>query len=186
MTEFVGSQSPQTAEQLAGKSIEEITRYLAEWKPEPNSIRLTRNGLGQQLSRLVADEARRFGIEAKRFERLHQTYVQSLIDGLREAVGKHNSFDWGPVFGLFDWVLEQPEGESNFEAHTLTRNSDWTWTRQAMVNLLDHALPSPVAIPFEFHESVCILLCRLARDPNPTPEFEARSRGNKTSPSDLR
>lgn len=186
-TEFIGSQSPQTAEQLADKTVEEITRYLANWKP-PTSRFMgpSRDGLGQQLARLVAQSAKRFSADAKRFEDLHPTYVRSFINGLRDAAGKNETFDWNPVLGLFRWILDQPKYEATQKTPHVEEDPDWTATRQAIVHLLDHAIAqSSVTIPFDVHEDICDILCELARDPNPTVEYEARSFGKNSSPSEL-
>ncbi len=186
-TEFVGSLSPQTAEQLEGKTVEEITGYLASWQPTKSTFMgPSRDGLGQQLTRLVAQSPQKFSAEAKRFENLHPTYIRSLVNGLRDAVSKNLAVEWKPVIDLFSWVLEQPRDEESSATAYAEEDPGWMWTRQASADLLDLALKqSAVSIPFDLREEVCDVLCKLARDPNPTPEYESRRKGKSFDPTEL-
>ncbi|MBC7217165.1 MAG: hypothetical protein H5U36_03125, partial [Candidatus Caldatribacterium sp.] len=95
--------------------------------------------------------------------------------GLREALGKEKTFDWGPVLDLCQWVLSQPREIAGREIRGIEADPDWDWTRKAIADLLSAGLENrPGSIPIGFREKVWAILEPLTEDPDPTPEDEQR------------
>jgi hypothetical protein len=187
-SEVVGSQSPLGLADFERKSITEQVEYLRDWQPPGDQFMgPSRGGLGEQLAKLVAENPDSYAKEAHRFEEIDPTYQRFLLNGLREAVDKHRSFSWEPVFRLCQRILAEPvEILGRQGGLPLGDDSDRTWCRNAVATLLETALrQKQVPIPIGLKDELWKLLDTLSDDPNPTPEHEARYGGSNMDPAQL-
>ncbi len=178
---WAGPTSPKTADELKAMSVTEIVEFLKRWKPLENVFgEPSPEGLGRLLSSVVADDPRRFAIEAKVFQGLDPTYVRAVMSGLREAVKQERAFDWGPVLDLCDWVLlSQPREIEGRKVQEMVADQDWGWTRKAIADLLSIGFENRRScIPIGFRHKVWNILKPLTDDPDPTPEQEQRYGGS--------
>jgi hypothetical protein len=174
-----GFGSPKSTEELRSMSIREIIIFLADWqRPGSDPFGPTPEGLGRELTALVASEPERFAKEASRFRLLAPTYVRSFLSGLLDAANQPRAFGWSPVFTLCRWVLKQPREIVEPENQSPDEDRDWFGARSIVAELLSAGFKAGVAeIPFTLRTSAWKLLRPFTNDPNPTPENEERQGG---------
>jgi len=183
---WIGPTSPKTAEDLRRMSVEEIVSFLRAWQPTGGFMSPSPEGLGRQLTALIASDPERFAMEAWRFQELDPTYVRALISGLREAVKQKRAFPWLQVLDICHWVINQPREIPTRRGGDLDFDPDWIWTRKAIADLLSVGFETGAAeIPFNLRNEVWELLRPLTDDPDPTPEDEARHGGSSMDPATL-
>jgi hypothetical protein len=166
-------------------SVREIISFLADWKrPSDDPIGQSPEGLGRELTSLVASEPTCFAEKADRFRQLDPTYVRSFISGVLGAAKQSKSFPWSPVFTLCRWVLKQPREIPGRENYTLDQDKDWLGTRAEIADLFSTGFKAGDAeIPFAHRTSVWRILKQLTDDPHPTPEDEERQGGSEMDPA---
>ncbi|HEY6806144.1 MAG TPA: hypothetical protein VI306_21370 [Pyrinomonadaceae bacterium] len=172
----VGYESPKSVEELSQMSFEEIISFLKEWQPSDPLMRETPEGLGQQLTAMVASDPERFAQEIEQIKQLDPTYVRAVLSGLHEALRQKGAVAWPTVLRLCKWVVEQPSELTGTRGRITERDPDWTWTKGSIESLIEEGLKSETAsIPFEFRRAVWDLLLPLTEDPHPTASNEAAS-----------
>ncbi len=184
---WVGPTSPKAADELKAMPISEIVEFLRTWEP-PKTLfgEPSREGLGRELSSVVADDPERFAAEAPSFQGLDPTYVRHVLAGLREAAKQGKTFAWEPVLELCDWVLSQPREIPGRAIRELDADPGWGWTRKGIADLLLAGLETAEnSIPFDLRERVWAILKPLTDDPDPTPEYEQRYGGSNMDPATL-
>lgn len=185
-TSWVGPTSPKDADEIKKMSVSDIAEFLRAWVPAEDRMNPSPEGLGRVLSSVINEDPARFSTEAIKFAGLHPTYVRAFLSGLRDSLKKGRSFDWAPVLNLCDWVLEQPR-ELN-ENCSKYRDGDphWGWTLKNIADLLSSGFEASSGyIPFEFRERVWRITEQLTRDPEPTPEDEAKYDSFSFEPANL-
>jgi hypothetical protein len=183
-----GLESPRNTEDLRPMSVEEVVAFLSTWRPSENTLGPVPEGLGRQLSPLIASEPERFADEAEKFCGLEPTYVRALLSGLRDAVKQPRPFAWPPVLTLCRWVVEQPREipERENQSRSLDRDHDWRESRAVIADLLSEGFkPSTAEVPFELRSEAWEVLRPLTDDPEPTPEYEERYGGSNMDPFTL-
>jgi len=172
----VGYESPKSVEELSQMSFEEIISFLKDWQPSDPLLRETPEGLGQQLTAMVASDPERFAQEIEQIKQLDPTYVRAVLSGLHEALRQKGAVAWPTILRLCKWVVEQPSELPGTRGRITERDPDWTWTKGSIENLIEEGLKSETAsIPFEFRHEVWNLLLPLTEDPHPTASNEAAS-----------
>lgn len=172
----VGYESPKSVEELSQMSFEEIISFLKEWQPSDPLLRETPEGLGQQLTAMVASDPERFAQEIEQIKLLDPTYVRAVLSGLHEALRQKGAVAWPTVLRLCKWVVEQPSELAGTRGRITERDPDWTWTKGSIESLIEEGLKSETtSIPFEFRREVWDLLLPLTEDPHPTASNEAAS-----------
>jgi len=172
-----GPTSPKTGNELMAMSVVQIVDFLKIWMPPENAfLDPTPEGLGRTLKKAVAEHPQRFATEAEQFRGLDPTYVRAAISGLLEGLKQKKTFQWVPVLRLCRWVVEQQREIPGRKVEPLEADPDWGWTRKTIANLLEAGFRADNGeIPIELREEVWGILRRLTDDPDPTPEYEARS-----------
>lgn len=181
---WVGPTSPKDVEDLKSMKIEELISFLDSWRPSEDPMSSSPEGLGRKLTALVSLEPERFSIETKQFEKLDPTYVHALLSGFREALKQKKSFQWTPVLGLCQWVIDQPREIPERKGKYMDIDPDWGWTRKTIVNLFSVAFESD-AIPFDLRTAAWEVLKPITDDPDPTTEYEEQYGGLNMDPSML-
>jgi hypothetical protein len=182
--EMVGLRSPENIDDLRIKSIDELIKYLQEWKPTGDFMGASRAGLGEKVAALVAEKPDFYAIEAFRFKGLDPTYERCIIDGFRDALRKTLEFEWRPVLEFCLWLLMQPIEIPGRIRYAIEDDPDRSWARSAVAVLLNGALEhKPVPIPFGLRAELWKVLEVLSNDPNPTPEHEEKYGGANADPS---
>ncbi len=184
---WVGPTSPKSAEDLRSMNVEEIVTFLGTWQPSGDLTSPSSEGLGRELTAMVASVPERFASRAEQFQELDPTYVRALLSGFCDAAKQKRSFSWRPVLELCHWVMEQPR-EIPGRKRRLDRDPGWIWTRKTIASLLSGGFESqagPAEIPFELRRSAWNVLKPITDDPNPTPEDEARHGGSNMDPATL-
>ncbi len=186
---WAGPMSPVGRDALAGMSIADITQLLRTWRPSGRMMEPSAEGLGRDLTAVVAAEPERFAEEATTFQDLEATYVRSLLRGFEEAVREEKRFAWPGVLGLCKWVVDQGvsiPGRSEERANFDDFDQSWRGTRAQVAALLAAGFQvGPCAIPFDLRFDAWAPLESLTPDTEPTPEYEARYGGSNTDPATL-
>ena len=181
---WVGPTSPKDVKDLKSMKIEELISFLDSWRPSGDPMTPSPLGLGRVLTELVSSEPERFSIETKQFEKLDPTYVHALLSGFREALKQKKSFQWTPVLGLCQWVIDQPREIPERKGKYMDMDPDWGWTRKTIADLFSIAFESD-AIPFDLRTAAWDVLNPITDDPNPTTEHEEQYGGSNMDPSML-
>jgi hypothetical protein len=162
-------------------TVEQLVDYLRSWAPSGELMGESMEGLGAQLSALVAAEAERYSAESERFKGSDPTYVRGLLIALLVPVKEKRIIAWGPILSLCGWVMEQPRRIPGRKGGILDRDPDRGWTRNAIAKLLSEGFDHD-SIPFEQRARAWGVLERLTEDYMPTPEDDARY-GENTDPA---
>jgi hypothetical protein len=179
-----GFGSPKSTEELRSMSIKEIVNFLANWRrPADDPIGQTPEGLGRELTSLVASEPERFAKESSRFRLLAPTYVRSFLSGIHAAASQQKAFDWSSVFTLCRWVLKQLRERVARENQSPDEDRDWVGAQAVIAELISAGFKEDVAeIPFALRASAWRLLKPFTDDPHPTPEDEEGQGGSERDP----
>jgi hypothetical protein len=181
-----GYESPKSSEDLRQMSFEELITYLKEWQPSEGPIGPTPEGLGQQLTKVVASEPARFADEVEGLKAVDPTYVRAVLSGLSEALKQKGTIAWPSVLRLCKWVIEQPGEANKSKGSHIERDPDWNWTKGSIESLLEEGLKADnQGIPYDLRQPVWEVLLPLTEDPHPTPEHEAQYGGSNMDPPTL-
>jgi hypothetical protein len=184
---WVGPTSPKSADELRTMAVASIVDFVKGWTPPAVWFGPSREGLGRELTSVVQADPQRFAEEARSFIGVHPTYVGGTVQGLTDAARAGRAFDWAPVLGLCEWVVQQPrELQEGAPSLALEEDSDWGWTRQALARLLSAGFAAgPAELPFDLRERAWGVLRVLTDDGEPTPEDEAEHGGSNMDPATL-
>lgn len=185
---WVGPTSPKSADALSQLSIEELQKFLKEWQPVKDQMGFgpSPEGLGRQISAMVACEPARYAEYTSRLHKIDPTYVRSFLQGFRDALGQQKTFPWAPIIDLCRWVVEQPRSIEGRVVSKWDADPDWGWTRKAVASLLSNGFQDgPLSIPFELRQNIIATLLPLTKDPDPAPEDEVETDNTKFDPSHL-
>src|SRR6266571_617908 len=181
-----GPTSPRGTQDLRSMNTVEVIAYLKTWQPSEDPMGPSQEGLGRELTALVASEPERFATDARLFQGLDPTYVRSILRGFHEAIGQRKAFPWESVLSLCQWVEEQPISIAGRNVNAWNADPDWGWTRKTIAGLLATGVQEgTAAIPYEFRNKVWAVLSILTDDLDPTPDDENRSDSRKVEPFNL-
>ena len=169
--------SPKTPDELQAMDVREIVKFLKTWKPtgdlgfEPAP---EPEGLGRSLAKAVSQSPERFAAMAREFQGLDPTYVRAVISGLHEAAKHEKAFDWEPVLGLGQWVVNQPREIVGRIVKRFEADPHWGWTRKGIARLLQVGFDKDL-IDFNLRSKVWKVLLPITDDPDPSTGDESRS-----------
>lgn len=151
----LSAKSPTPAEDLDALSVDEVIAYLKSWRPLPEDQQgpfgASEDGLASVLTSIVGKKAARFAERLQEMKELDPTYVRGTIQGFESALRAHGRFDWKGVLDLCLWIVSQPVQMSGRTAGIGSRDPDWSWTRDAIVSLIDAGFRQK-EIPFDVRE----------------------------------
>lgn len=191
---WVGPTSPTSAEDLSSMDVDRLLRHLRSWEASGDFMSPSYEGLGRELTDVVASEPEHYAEAATQFRGLTPTYVRAFFYGLRDAVRGGKAFAWPSVLDLCRWVLAQPPDETRgYVAEQETRatrhdlDPGWGWTRKSIAGLLSEGLQAGTAarLPSILRGTVWEVLAPLTEDEDPTPAHEERYGGSNMGPSTL-
>lgn len=183
---WLGPSSPKTAEELSQLGPSGVIDFLHSWNPKPGLREPTAEGLGRVLQKVIAKDPERYVERAGELRDLDPTFIRSFFRGLETALKESRGFTWKPVLALAQYVVEQPREIPGRNKEFLEADPDWQWTRGAIADLLPLGLqPDSSAIGHERRDAVWNILEPLTRDPDPTPEYEAKYGGQNMDPSTM-
>ena len=161
-------------------STAEIVSYLRDWKTAGDFRRASPEGLGRELTALVAEEPEKYAAGCSEFMRLSEpTYLRSIVQGFHDAVKSKRGFAWRPVLDLCVWAVGKIE-KSRDVFSGLRWRAPWGWTTAAISRLLTEGFSSEEnPIPFELREQVWSGIVVGTLDPEPTPEQEKGNTSRK-------
>jgi hypothetical protein len=185
---WTGPQSPATRDELLQRSADEVIDYLRRWRPEDDSgwhFGPSMEGLGRVFSEVVAARADEFAHVAGGLGGLDPTYVRHLFLGFEAALRDGTTFRWAGPLDLASLVVARPF-EPDAEVPDRDRDPGWRWCRGQIGSFLRSGLSDRQnRVPFELREHLWAVIERLIRDPNPSPEHEARYGGDNMDPLTL-
>jgi len=191
---WVGPTSPKTLEDLEKMGPAEVVRFLSTWQAPHGTFVDTPEGLGRVLGDVIARNPAGYVEQGAEFEGLDPTFVRFFFSGLETALRERRPVVWLPVLTLAQWVLAQPREIPLRTAALMETDESWQWTRGAIAGLLEQGLnqreqradqPTQSPIPFVERERVWSIIEPLARDPDPTPDDEAKFGGDNMDPPTL-
>lgn len=176
-----GYRSPKASTDLASLKTEEIIEFLRTWEPPDDWMGASPEGLGRELTSLVATNPQRFGEVAEQFSGLDPTYVRGVIEGFEEAAKNGFAFPWRNILKLSRWVSEQAREIEGRAKNRREADPDWGWTLKAISSLLIVGIESKTnPVPFELRAELWPILEKLVEDPEPSEKSEAEYRDRKT------
>ncbi len=186
-TSWVGPTSPKSAADLRSMGIEELVTFLKSWQPKDNHMMApSPEGLGRELTAIVALDPEPYAKEARQFQNLDPTYVRGIMSGFRDAINQKRVFPWPPVLELCQWVVNQPRDIPGRESGHLERDPGWGWIRKTIADLLEKGFQDgPTEISFDFRELAWNILRQITDDPEPDQAYEARYGGSNMDPATL-
>lgn len=164
---WVGPTSPKTEDDLRAMAPEELLSFMKDWKPSPEWMADSRSGLGRTFEAVVTGDPPRFAPFAAGFRELHPTYAGHLFSGLAKSKWDARALEWGPVFDLLEWVVEQEDGTPAADDDRLDHT--WTSTKLEAVRLIDAALRNN-GLDFADRRRVWPILEKLSTHPDPSSE----------------
>ncbi len=190
---WVGPTSPVTSDDLRSMRVDELFGHLRSWRPSGDSMSPSYEGLGRELTVVVASDPEPYAAASLGFRGLDPTYVHAFFDGLRDATKQGRAFAWPSVLNLSRWVLTQPRKiqshEPEHEAHVARhdRDSEWGETRKATAYLLSEGLETTTRarLHLDLRSRIWEVLAPLTQDEEPTPEYEERYGGSNMDPVTL-
>jgi hypothetical protein len=182
-----GFRSPKAAVDLAPLTIEGTVEFLKSWKPSTTDwMAPSPEGLGRELTALVASDPERFAKAADQFCGLDPTYIRGVMHGLEEAAKKNTKFTWDLVITLCRWVVEQPRDIPGRVKNQREADPDWGWTLKAISSLLTVGIQSGSnPIPFGLRAELWAVLQKLLSDQEPTEETENEYVRHKMDPVEI-
>lgn len=183
-----GPTSPKRATDLSQMQEDELRQFLTDWKPEEESLGIvpSREGLGREISQMVANDPAKYAPFASSFEGLDPTYIRSFLQGFRDAIGQKKPFAWAPVIDLSYWVVTQAREIPGRKVDKWGTDPDWSWARKAVASLLSSGfLEGDGSIPWHLRERAWAALIPVTNDPHPEPEDEVERKGLSADPSHL-
>jgi len=181
-----GPSSPKTVEELRSTDVKELVLFLRGWQAPEDPMAPSPEGLGRELTAVVASDPERFAKEAHLFRDTDATYVRGIISGFRDAANQKRTFPWLPVLDLCQWVVDQRREISEQQNRPLHHDPGWGWSRKTIADLLEKGFDQgPTEIPFGLRDLVWKLLKPITDDPEPTPDYEARYGGSNMDPATL-
>ncbi|MCI0408113.1 MAG: hypothetical protein L0191_06025 [Acidobacteria bacterium] len=183
---WVGPTSPKSAQDLSSMSVEQVVAFLRSWQPSGEDMSPSPEGLGRQLTPLVASDPARFAAEVARFQGLDPTYVRAFLSGLRDAVRQSRAFSWPQVLRLCRWVVDQLREIPGRKSEYRDLDPGWVWTRKTIGDLLSAGFADgPAETPFDLRASAWAVLQPITDDPDPAPADEERHGGPNMDPAAL-
>jgi hypothetical protein len=174
-----GSTSPKTALELNQLTIDEVGRFLRDWKPGDGFDDPSVDGLQNALSEAVGADPLRFSSGAEALQGIDAAYLTSMFYGLRQAVRDGKPFDWEPVLSLAISVVLNSSRDPSI-------GDDARSARRAIVDLVGSGLETGAcAIPRDLRTQVWNVIHPLTNDAEPTPDYEEQYGGSNMDPITL-
>jgi hypothetical protein len=173
IAEWVRRESPKNADELGVLSIDELVDFLKNWQPSGEFRGPSREGLGRELSALVAANPGKFIVEIEKLYSLSADYMHAFLLGLSKALKDKNGFDWSRVLPLFLWLVKQPRESDEHQGQMEAPSA----VRRTVAEILSTGMNTEAAleIPFDLRNDVWEILQPLVWDPEPTPVYETSS-----------
>jgi len=176
-TSWGGSTSPKSIDELRSMSVEDIVTFLQTWQPQlPEDFMgssPSRDGLKNALITVVESDPNRFATQEEIISMLDPVYINAILTGFERAAGQKKIQLWSAALDLCNRIIYQ--GQGTLGERSSEDKPSWAWSRKTIAHLLTNGLaPEDQAIPFELHRRVWELISLLEKDPDPTPEDEAR------------
>ncbi len=173
------AESPKSCEELGEMAPEEIVEFLKTWEPSGQFEEPSLEGMGRELSNLVASEPERLAEHAELFKGLDPVYVRELFSSLGKAVGQDKQFPWEPVLNLARWVTRQDRDIPERDVSEPLIDPDWSWTRKSIASLLSDGFKSGRAsVDWSLREKCWAVLKPLTDDEEPTRAYEVEQAGS--------
>jgi hypothetical protein len=182
---FVGPTSPLSNEKFAAMSHDELLEFLHTWHPDSGWDAPSPEGLGHLLETAVKDDPGRYAEIALSFQAVPPIYINSVLQGFRNAAASGQVFSWERVLRLAKQTLDRGAALRPASAENAP-DLPWSWTRSTTAHLLDVGFnDGPAQIPFQLRELAWSVLRPLSDDPDPTEESEERFGGDNMDPTTL-
>jgi hypothetical protein len=168
---FVGPVSPISASDLASKDASTIVQILINWSPTPGWAQPTPEGLGRELTRVVAETPALIGDFEPEVFRLHPTYVRALLDGIKEANRGGKDLSWEQAIRIALFAASAETAVPQISSDSFDADQTWESSRRSATWVLLSAAERDAITP-DIAEEFWRGLSRLLDDPEPDPEHE--------------
>ena len=188
VTTWGGPTSPKSIDELDAMSVEDLVTFLQTWQPPLSEDFMgtlpSRDGLKNALISIVESDPDRFATQAVFFREIDPVYISAILTGFERAAEQKRLHFSSTVLDLCDWIIRQ--GSSIRGDASREGMPDWAWSRKTIAHLLSSGLASDdQVIPFELSVKIWEIIKLLTKDPDPTPEDEARYSGSNMEPYTL-
>lgn len=136
-TTFGSGQSPLSEADLRAKSVEQATRWIAAWRPDPSQWLVSARELARTLEEVVKSQADRWGQTpmATAVGLHHPTYIAHYLQGLGSAAELSSA----PASELVDLILftyTSPWPAVSLGDDSFDYDSDWRGAQRAGIDLI--------------------------------------------------
>ena len=168
--------SPLSQDEIQEKSLEELRHLISSWDSQETPGGPSLAGLARELSAAVRSDPLRYSASARELEGFPSSFVEALLGGLGEGLRDQSPIQWKPLLSLGRWIVDQPfpardwgnKDPTDPDTHFEQARKQLMWLVQAGLRA-----SGELAVPFEERERVWTLIQGVAKDPNPTPQFES-------------
>jgi hypothetical protein len=174
--------APLADDEVAALTGADLLAYAAEASAN-GSVQI--DALARQLTSIASSNPQTFdGVPAERLVDLDPTFAQAIAAGIRQAIEQKRSAPWSFVLALSTHVAEATDIPPR-KGDRFDYEPDWTSARIAVGSLISASLRVKDFVPADAASTVWQLITRLAKDPNPDPDYEARYGPPNMGPSTL-
>lgn len=166
-SEMVLDQSPLTEEELAKKSLSDIIKFLASWKPDGGFGSANPRGFGDVLEKDFEKNSRKYLDDLLQFKEVsNPTYLKRIFRALVKYHSKTED-DWKKIVELGKWVSDQlnesVDNDSNYSSYD--SDAHWGWCKQEFARVISESFRSKensaIQIPEELFKDVISVLEKL-------------------------
>lgn len=185
--EFTIPESPLTTEEIAAMPKEELVARLKSWVPEMGWRKPTPEGLGATIGGLIEQSPEQWAAELAHFEdeNLDPTYHRHIVSAFWRLVEAGKEIPLAEVLSFCRWVVAQPR---EIAGRVIPDGADLRFAmdenrrpvRMEVARLVEKILVRVKNLAQEHRETIWAIIAPLARDPDPTPERESETAGNRT------
>jgi hypothetical protein len=176
-----GEQSPLTEDEALSLDWPSLIAKARDWSP------LTSNRLdGPSIEGLAASVRQRVSANpSEAIQHLNEAtglgpqYLSAILEALRDAVKKGAVLNWESLLDSMVHIVERAQAADD-------KNERWRWVCKCAASLIEDSFEAgDASIPVTNRAVVWSVLERLAEDPDPTLEHEARYGGSNMDPATL-
>lgn len=136
-----GDKSPVTSAEIEKLTVEELVKFLKDWKPTGKRFEPNFEGLRLEVKKVVSGSVTKFSAAAEHFIGLRPPYVQAFFAGIKETAQNvpETQIEWNALIKLGKWVITEYKNEDVTSPPDWESETTWQWSVESLIELLDRA-----------------------------------------------